>query len=273
MTADAAQLVSRLEAIPARAGAAVRVLQLADDPDASAADVAKVIMADPVLSLKILRVANSTYYGLSGRVGTVAFAVFVIGFQAVRSIAVVTAAGLDDQALVPAEFWRVAALCATGCELVAPELGADAGDAFSVGLLHTLGSALLHQDNPPVALCLPQPDDLESLLAAEVQRHGIGHDALAAQVLRAWHFPAHVGNVIGRHHEPMLPDAPPLERTLHVARSLAHCLLRGDDTPILPDHEVTWLSQGRITPKDVPALLERMSGRAEALAEGLQPRS
>ena len=273
MSIDAsAILLARLEQLPPRAAAAARVLQLVENPDTSAQELSRAMGTDPVFAARVLRVANSSYYGLSGRVSTLPFAVSVIGFQAVRTLAVIAAAGLDDPAGSPEGFWQVAALTATAAELVAPLVSADPGDAFSVGLLHMIGAALLHQHQALPRLCLPEGDDLDDLVRAERDRYGIGHDQLGAKVLTAWHFPDHICALIGRHHQQVLPDAAPLERALHAARLMADHHLQGPGESQLHETQLSWLTLGRLGEMDLPPLLERMVERSAALLEGLQPR-
>ncbi|MFZ0160620.1 MAG: HDOD domain-containing protein [Kineosporiaceae bacterium] len=269
----ARERVRARQELASRAGAALRVLQLADDPDTSAGDLARAISTDPLFAARVLRTANAAYYGLSGRVSTLAFAVSVMGFQGVRSLAVMAAAGVDDSHGAPDGFWRAAAMCATGGEIVAPMLGADPGDAFSVGLLHMIGSALLHQSGEPgqVHLCLPIGDDDGQLLADENEVFEIGHDALGAEVLESWHFPPHIYQVIGRHHQSAMPDAPALERTLQIARSLTDAALSEDGEVPDPDSGYAWLSEGVIGATVAESIMERMQMRAEALLEGLRP--
>jgi HD-like signal output (HDOD) protein len=256
--------------LASRAGSATRVLQLCEDPDTSAGDLARAIATDPLLAARVLRIANAAYYGLSGRVSTLAFAVAVIGFQGVRSLAVLAAAGLDDTNGAPEGFWEAAALCATGGEIVAPLLGADPGDAFIVGLLHMIGSALMHQAGEPVTVCLPAGDDVEDLLTRERVRNGFAHDELGADVLATWHFPARIYQVIGCHHLPATPDAPVLDRTVYIARSLADTVLRQEAAPA-DGH--AWLSEGVIGQVAAESIMERMQTRSVALLEGLRPRS
>lgn len=274
MTVDATDaLLAHRERLPDRAPAAVRVLQLCDDPDASAQQLARAIGTDPVFAAKTLRMANSSFYGLSGRVSTLPFAVSVVGFQTVRSLAVVAAAGLDDPAATPPGFWQGAALTATAAEVFAPLVEADAGDAFSLGLLHTLGSALLHQHRPLGLVCLPEPDG-GSPAAAELDAYGTTHEAVGARVLSMWHFPERVVALVARHHDAPLPDASPLERCLHAARGVADRLMR-DGEPADADGleaSVAWLTDGHVAPDELPALLDRVAERAAALLEGLQSR-
>lgn len=273
MSVDAATiLLARHEQLPPRAAAAARVLQLADDPDTSAQDLARAMGTDPVFAARVLRVANSTYYGLSGRVSTLPFAVSVIGFQTVRSLAVVAAAGLDTPDGAPAGFWRAAALTATASELVAAMIGSDSGDAFCVGLLHTIGAALLHQHQPLASLCLPEPVDAPALLVDERERYGIGHDQLGSRVLAAWHFPEHVCTLIGRHHDVVLPDAAPLERCLHSGRVLADLLLADEPPTLAQQAHLAWLTEGRLGDADLAGVLDRTLERSTALLDGLVPK-
>ncbi|NLT55157.1 MAG: HDOD domain-containing protein [Actinomycetales bacterium] len=265
------RLLARHEDMPARASAAARVVRLADDPDTSAQQLADAISPDPVFAARLFRVANSPYYGLGGRVSSLTFAVSVVGFQTVRSLAVAAAAGLDRPDAVPTGFWEASATCATAAELVAPLLGAHPGDAFSLGLLHTLGSALLHQHAPVPSVCLPEPFDPGELLRIEHDLYGITHSDAGARVLGAWQFPHHVCELISRHHEPLLPDAPPLERSLHTARALADRILTDDPAGLGTDHSIAWISEGRLTATDLGPLLVRLQEKAQNLLEGLRP--
>jgi HD-like signal output (HDOD) protein len=200
-----------------------------------------------------------------------------MGFQGIRSLAVMVAAGLDGTDGAPEGFWQAAALCATGGEIVAPMLGADAGDAFSLGLLHLIGIAVLHQsrepgaDEEPLSLCLPTVADGDTLMAAERMAFGVTHDQLGAEILSGWHFPAQLCQMIERHHRDAMPDAPPLERTLHIARVLADAVLKGDDEVARGADTCAWLSEGVIGQTVAISVADRMKSRSAALLEGLRP--
>ncbi len=251
-----------------RPGAATRVLALCDDPRSSSEDLATAIAMDPIFAAKVLRIANSAYYGLSGRVSTLGFAVSVLGFQGVRSLAVLGAAGLDRADGAPPGFWEAAALCATGAEMVAPLVDAEPGDAFIVGLLHMIGTVLMHQSGEPVSVCVPEDIPPEQRLGEERDRFAITHDELGALALTQWHFPSRIHEVIGRHHLPMTPDAQPLEHALHIARSLAAEAMSPECTS---DLGYAWLSGGRLGEEQGRALLQRVIERSAALLEGLRP--
>ncbi|MFN8076871.1 MAG: HDOD domain-containing protein [Kineosporiaceae bacterium] len=268
---SAALLLSRHEQLPPRASAAAKVMHLVDDPDASVQQIAQAISPDPIFAAKILRVANSAYYGLGGRVGTLPFAVSVLGFQTVRSLAVAAAAGLDDAGAAPAGFWEAAVGVATAAEMLAPLMAAHPGDSFSVGLLHMLGAAFLHQASPLPRICLPDDGDGAALCAQEEAEYGIDHARAGARVLSAWRFPPQMCALIGRHHEAPLPDAAPLERVLHAARRVSGFLLAGTPDALLDDPELPWLAEGRLTRDDLPVMIDRIARKSEALLEGLRP--
>ncbi len=272
-----------------RPGAAVKVMSLCKNPDTQPAEVAAVIGTDALFTARVLRLANSAYYGLSRRVATLDFAVSVIGFQELNSLAALSAAGLDDPEAAPRGFWEATALTAVGSQLVAGMIGASTSDAYVVGLLHMIGTAMMHQNGLSVQLCVPEIDEIES---AEVAVHGVSHAECGAQMLAAWNFPAPVCQAIGRHHAPMTPSAGALERSLHIGRSLAaSCLIDGfgrragvvepaaagqagertETRRDIDEISYAWLSEGLITSEATDDLRTRVTAGAELLIGVLRP--
>ncbi|HVE25859.1 MAG TPA: HDOD domain-containing protein [Sporichthya sp.] len=256
-----------VDKLPARADVATRVLCVVDDPASSAVDLAKAVGADPALASRTLALANSAYYGLSGRVSSMDFAVSVIGFNTVRALALTLAAGLDRPGAVPDGFWEQAATCATAASVLAPSFGASAPEAFCLGLLHTIGSAFLHQVLPLPALCLPFPEDPAALAAQERDRYGYGHAAVGAQVLAQWNFPTTMCALIANHHDVLAPDASPLARVLDAARTCADILLTEEGDGPAPEVDPAVL--GFAVPDAAPSPLEQIREKAAALQSSL----
>ena len=257
------ELKEQLEKLPASRAAALRVVQVVDDPATGAADVAKAASADPALTARILRVANSAYYGLSGRIGTPAFAVTVVGFATVRSLAALSASGLAAGSTTP-EFWLRAATVASGSSLLARRVGADAPEAFCAGLLHDLGTALLRQHAGA------QQDDIldraragEPLLELEQAAYGGTHASLCASVLGGWRFPDDLCDAIGKHHDVPVRSAPPVRRALQGAIALVPDEFSGIDVgrAMLAAH---------IAPDEVADLQRQVAEAAEQLAAAFQ---
>ena len=195
-------LVAELEALPANPTSAMRILQLAADAKSSAADLGTAVGSDPSLTARIMKVANSAYYGLSGRVSSATSAVTVLGFDTVRAIAASAAAGVtDDYITLPEGFWSHSALVAVACSLVAPRLSVRGPEAFSLGLLHDLGDCLLQRGLGPLPPDAPAEDRDAERLAYERARWGVDHAAAAGRVLGAWSFPEEFTHAAAVHHD------------------------------------------------------------------------
>lgn len=266
-------LLDELERLPAQPTAALRLLWLTDDPASSSEDLAAVVVGDPALTARIMRMANSVYYGLSGRVASAQFAVTVLGFATVRSLAAAAAAGtLQDDAPAPAGFWSHAAAAASAAAMVANRVGARRPEAFSVGLLHDLGTALLHRaDARGYDVVLGRMrDDGVSIGDAERSVFGICHEEVTARVLTAWRFPAEFVGAIADHHGDPANAATPLARALLAGEALALRL------PGAPAHEALAVHPGalaaaNIDEDSVDALLQQIAGEASDIEASLRP--
>jgi HD-like signal output (HDOD) protein len=219
----AERLSESLEKIKVGPMAVVRLLAVLDSPSANTASVAGALEADPKLTAHIMKLANSAFYGLSGRVKTVSMAVSVVGFSATRSMATLAAAGLaDPDASVPPGFWDHTAAAAAAASLLAPMLSIPKGEAFAAALLHDLGLALIHQAMPEFHRPMVESygTDTVELARAEAERFGMAHDEAAGMILQSWHFPDELTTAIAGHHQD--DDEPsPLGRLVRLADRVA----------------------------------------------------
>lgn len=208
-------VLRELDNLPARSRTAVEVLWMVDDPRVSAADLAEVVSHDEALTTRIMRMANASYYGLSGRVPSAAFAVTVLGFDTVRAIAASAAAGVLQDA-VPHWMQHEASLTAAAAGTIAPLLGRSASEGTSIGLLHNLGTMLLHRANRPVHANLAaraRAEDVD-LYELERQQYGAPGHVLAAAVLRKWAFPAEFLEALVSQRDPLDTPRSALGRVL-----------------------------------------------------------
>jgi HD-like signal output (HDOD) protein len=225
-----AALLLELEQLPPARAAALRVVQAVDDADSGAAEVAAAAAADPGLTTRMLRMANSAYYGLSGRVSSASLAVTVIGFAAVRSLAAVSAAGFVGDGDLPPGFWARGTATAAGTALVAARVGADPAEGFCVGILHDLGTALLYRHDPEVhGALMARATPEEPVHRLEQPRYGGTHASLCAAVLSSWRFPDELCAAIARHHEQPSVGGAPLRRALQGGIALASLADRSAD--------------------------------------------
>lgn len=222
------QFVEDLGRLPAQPAAALKVLRLVEDPRSSAADLARLIEADPVLSARVMRLANAPYYGLSRKVGSASRAVVLLGFSTVRALAVSAACSLlaDDASLGPAGFWSHSVATAAAASVVAGELGAPAGEAFSCGLLHDIGVALLFRRDRTgyTGLLTAGEPSREALLAAEAAQFGLTHTEAGAAALESWRFPPAFVRAVADHHNPPERVGNSLGRMVVAGQALAGML-------------------------------------------------
>ena len=106
-TAEANDLITEVTQLPVQPGAAMRLLWMLEDPRTSAADLGRLIESDPALSTQVIRLANTAFYGLSGKVSSAWRAVTVLGLATVRAIATTAAFDLFSEKgrSVPDDFW------------------------------------------------------------------------------------------------------------------------------------------------------------------------
>ena len=231
--------VRRLPSLPAVATELILSFEnLTVDTDA----LARKINLDPALSAATLRLANSSFYGLAGKVSTVADAIMVLGLRQLRSL-VVTAAmvgrlpvpensGFDVNA-----YWRHSICTALAARQIAEHRKIPADQAYLAGLLHDVGRLAL-------AVCFPEMFREVSayrkqhdcyLYQAERDVLGLDH-AVAGRIMAAhWHFPVAIAEAVACHHEPESQTASSLAGVIHVADVLAHALDMGHgDDDLVP---------------------------------------
>ena len=173
-------------------------------PESSADDITRVLSADQALAGKILRLVNSSFYGMPGRVGTISQAVVILGHAALRSLAVSLSVVDSIGQGLPAErrqvFWQHALATAAGAEVLAREFGLpEPEEAFVAGLLHDIGHLIL-------AIALPQECEkafADGILGdPERERTAIGMDHCRAGrlVLQHWKLPSPLIECVRLHH-------------------------------------------------------------------------
>ena len=263
-------LLSRLDQVPAQRPVAMQIVRMTRDDDMSSFRLAAVVGADAPLAARLMRLANSAYYGLSGRVRTMSFAVTVLGFTTVRSLALSAAAGVGGKDPVPPGFWRRSACTAVAAGELARPLGLNAPDAFCLGLLSGIGQALLHHADPTgYALLADAAHERRALIEAERHRYGASHVAVSAAALRAWSFPADMASAL------QVADQWPVSRPAETGDAAAVCLLVAGEvadriissgtTP----QNVRHMTGGRVHPDEVDALVRRVPDLAADLVRAV----
>ena len=254
-------VLRELDNLPARSRTAVEVLWMVDDPRVSAQDLAGVVSRDEALTTRIMRMANASYYGLSGRVPSASFAVTVLGFDTVRAIAAAAAAGVLQDA-VPQWMQHEASLTAAAAGTIAPLLGQSASEGTSIGLLHNLGTMLLHRANRPVHAALTTRARAEGLDLHELERQQYGAPGyvLAAAVLRQWAFPADFVEALVAQRDPLDTPRCNLGKLLVAAIAVMEEAVRPAEDPAVRDARLAAMALGQVGPELVAEVGEHADG-------------
>jgi len=190
---EISEAVLRLPSLP---HIVIELIDALENGDVDTHTLAQKISRDQALTAKVLGLANSSFYGMQSKVGSIPHAVTVLGFNSVRSL--VTAAAVvgtfsagNSKELDYAEFWKHAIATALSAKAIAKHLGANEDQAFIGGLLHNIGRLVLATYSPvryqEVLRWRSQRDG--DLIAAENHVLGIDHKVAGRAVLAHWKFP------------------------------------------------------------------------------------
>ncbi len=199
--------ISKLTTLPQ---IATTVLELVENPKTSASKLGEVISSDQVLTARILKLANSAYYGFPRRISTLNLAIVVLGFNALRDL-VMSISVIDqftnniDPEWEVERFWRHAFIVGMGARQMArQQRQALAGEAFVAGLLHDIGYLVLIQHFPKMFEKTYEfaRERNVPLVHAEYALWGFSHAEVGAWLAEGWNLPEKIVRVIRYHHNP-----------------------------------------------------------------------
>lgn len=251
---DATQVRRCVAELPPLPKAALRALQTVRKDDVSLETVAATLDCDASLTARVLRLANSPFYGVPGRVVTARAAAQVLGRRTLESL--LTLASMAGQLDKPRArcfdtpaYWRHSLATAIAARALAKEAGLDEDQTFVAGLLHDIGL---------LAMSVYFPDELDALLTAardsdvtlctiEQQQNLTSHALVGSWIATHWNFPADVAQAIAAHHAPQ--DAGAIAICIHVASAIGHALdLANLDHELVP--EVDPAAWAAVAPND-----------------------
>lgn len=206
------KLVGSIQDIPTLSTVALKINSEINKESLTADSLAKIISSDPSLLSKILRIANSAYYGLSGHVKTPQRAITVLGLNAIQSLSLtVSVFGFFSESKSVIDFpafWHHSLGTAVASKTIAASVDLKSGEkAFICGLLHDIGK---------IVMAFKIPDALESIIAlmnekkipqslAEEEILGYNHQKIGSELAATWHFPEEYGKAVLHHHETVSP--------------------------------------------------------------------
>ena len=226
-------LIAQIESIPTLPTVALRVMEVTSDSGSSANDLMEIIGQDVSLTAKILKIANSPFYGLTREISSLQHAVTVLGFKEIRNMVISTVAFesfknfKQNKIFDINRFWRHSFCCGLAAKIIAVDLKYTSNELFVAGLIHDIGKLVMYIAFPTEFLKLVDmmsPLKLKfTAFEAEKNIFEIVHDEVGMKLLKKWLFPESLITAVGFHHHPQDADKKsPFPIIVHAADILAH---------------------------------------------------
>jgi HD-like signal output (HDOD) protein len=191
---ELASLVDQPNKLPTIPKVLQKLIESFSDEDVSVNEIARQLAADPALSAKLLRLANSAYFHVSRTVATVDDAVRMLGFVMVRNLVLgngMVAAfpripGIDLQ-----QFWRYNLYTASASRWLAIAADENGDTAFTLGIMHSIGQLQMHMGMPDAVAPLDKKTHILDAGRAELEKAAFGfhYGEVSAALAKIWNFP------------------------------------------------------------------------------------
>ena len=224
------RILSQKDKLPTLPGIAIKILEAVQKERPDLQEIGEILATDPPLSAEMLRLVNSSLYGLPRKVTSVFHAVNMLGLNTVKNLALSFALvkqqhQSEDAAFNYPQFWKNSLTAAISARLIAEKvMPSQAEDLFFIGLLHDMGLLTL-------ARCMPDQyrlvmaeasQDMCTQHDAENQVLGFNHMQAGRYLLKSWGLPQQFYLPVSCHHDPgeLKADDPTIlemSRVLHLA--------------------------------------------------------
>lgn len=256
-----------VQAVPRSLGSYGPVLQEIEtalaSPQCNLNSIGDAIQKDPDLTARLLRLANSPYYGFANRLSTVAEAVSLLGIQQIQDMIVASSVleqfrGIPDKLVNKDSFWRHSLAVGICARLLAMERRLPKPDKFFVaGLLHDVGRLVLMLQAADWAQKVFSVYQSEKILLRDAEKKVLGYDhqQIAQELLLNWSYPAALVQAVAFHHAPDNSLAKMDAAVVHVADHLVNAMGIGSsgEQYVPPLDEKAWATLGL-----GPEILERI---------------
>jgi putative nucleotidyltransferase with HDIG domain len=247
MTSEVAELVTSSCTLPPMPVVATRVMRELMSPETSADSLSKIIETDQALVTRILKIANSAFYGCARKVGSIRLAIVVLGFNTLKNLVIATSTKslYQKQNATEQALWEHSLGVGISAHVLAMALcPASLEDAFTTGLLHDIGKLILYTRDPD-----GYPEVVEaqtrgiSSHVTEKDKYGFTHADVGSVLAEKWNLPETLESAIGLHHSldsgrfaKLKPQPKELTALTNLAdgvtKQLLTCVAEGAEPPV-----------------------------------------
>ena len=254
-----------VESLPTLPPIVSKLNEMVADEDITANQLGKVIEKDQVLTSKLLRMVNSSFFGFPQRISTVSNAIVLLGFNVIKTL-IVTSSIFEVMQASDIGLFEHSLGCATASGIIAKRLGIKNPEEVSTaGLIHDLGKIVLRSE---------MPDEYEKIVdsAAELGKYmrelekenlGIGHGEIGGMLARQWNLPERLIIPIEFHHRPnSAPDFKDITAIIHFSDILIRAIGFGyGGDPWVPALDQKAWELIKLSKSQVRDILEELDGK------------
>lgn len=204
------ELVNGVKDIQAMPSVIVKVLNVMKKPTVSMKELGDIVMYDQSLTIKILALVNSAYYGFSQQISSINIALSLLGMVKVKNIIVAVAMKPMMSNAGDKELWKHSIRVAAGCEYLASLTKImDPDEAFIAGFIHDIGKMVLNMTNSKMyTKVLEIANEGMDILDAEKKYFDSDHVKTGSLLAKRWQLPILLANIVSYHHTPSLSSIP-----------------------------------------------------------------
>jgi HD-like signal output (HDOD) protein len=213
-------------------GVYFKLREVIDDPKGTFDQITEIINGDPGMAARLLKIANSAFYGLSAKVETISHALNIIGSDHLSEMALATSMinrfkGIPKNRVNVDQFWKHSVACGVAARHIALHKNFEHPESYYLaGILHDLGKLILLKEIPEdygKVLAMVREDDSLRLMDVETRILKFNHAQLGSILLKEWKLPPNLFAAVNFHHDPLKArDYVTEASVIHVADYLAY---------------------------------------------------
>ena len=274
------KILRSLVELPPMPNIILKAREIMEDPGSSLKDLAGVIEHDQAIVARVLALANSAYYGLSGLVSSIQHASILLGQKTLGELITIAASSqllskkLKGYQLNPGDLWKHSLAVALGSRIIAEKKNAKCvEDAFIAGLLHDAGKIILdpYIEERKKEFKKVLINGQQKFIEAEKEILGFNHAEVMSRATRFWRYPETQSAAIRHHHYPLRSGNCELAFIVHLADFAAkEAGFKSEDCVSLPEIDPQTLSYLGFQKEDLSHIIAEVTASVEKLATEFQ---
>ena len=210
MNEEVNRLIKNLKDVPAMPNVVIKALDIVKDPNSSMSDLGNIVAYDQSLSIKVLNIVNSAYYGFAQQITSISRALTLLGMNKTKNLIITVAMKPMFSSEKNKKLWEHSIKTAVGCEFISEHLNIrDCDEAFVLGFMHDIGKIIINMQPSDVISKIKEfVDDGSDIIETENTFLHTNHSEVGALLAKNWQLPLLLTNVIKYHHAPLTSTIP-----------------------------------------------------------------